>query len=128
MTSLIALTLHFNAGKSMYPTNESRAPAFHTQSCRSYITSADLHHSKNNYDVYLQIATAAEYRSPPAGRASEAVECYLRAVECAPEAGGVWDSLAMAATALGHPELAEVADARDLAAFKQRFTLLGVLC
>ena len=53
------------------------------------------------------------------------MECYIRAVEVAPEAGGVWDSLAMAVTALGRPELAEVIDARDLPAFKQRFTPLG---
>lgn len=49
----------------------------------------------------------------------------MKAVESAPEAGGQWDSLAMAATAAGHPELAEVADARDLGAFQQRLRLLG---
>ena len=48
------------------------------------------------------------------------MRCHLKSVEAAPEAGGKWDNLAMAATAAGHPELAEVADARDLAAFQLR--------
>ena len=54
----------------------------------------------------------------------DAVLSHLRAAECVPGAGGVWDGLAMAATAAGHPELAEVADARDLSAFQQRVVLL----
>ena len=46
-------------------------------------------------------------------------------MEAAPEAGGVWDSLAMAAMAAGYPELAEVADARDVAAFQRRLGQTG---
>ena len=61
-----------------------------------------------------------------AGRALDAVACQLKAVALAPEAGGAWDSLAMAATAAGHPELAEVADTRKLMEFERRFNLLAV--
>lgn len=50
----------------------------------------------------------------------------MKAVDSLPEGGGMWDNLAIAATAAGHPELAELADARDLDAFRQRFRQLGV--
>lgn len=60
-----------------------------------------------------------------AGRSFDAVACHLKAVALAPEAGGAWDSLAMAATAAGHPELAEVADTRNLVEFERRFNSLA---
>lgn len=40
--------------------------------------------------------------------------CYLVALQIVREATGVWDRLAMSAIAAGHPELAEVADTRDV--------------
>ncbi len=40
--------------------------------------------------------------------------CYLVALQIVREASGVWDRLAMSAVAAGHPELAEVADTRDV--------------
>ena len=40
--------------------------------------------------------------------------CYLVALQIVREAAGVWDRLAMSAVAIGHPELAEVADTRDI--------------
>jgi hypothetical protein len=40
--------------------------------------------------------------------------CYLVALQIVREAAGVWDRLAMSAVATGHPELAEVADTRDV--------------
>ena len=49
-----------------------------------------------------------------AGRPAAAMLCYLVALQIVREATGVWDRLAMSAVAAGHPELAEVADTRDV--------------
>ena len=50
--------------------------------------------------------------------------CYLVALQIAREAAGVWDRLAMSAIATGHPELAEVADTRDVRHGLEAQTLL----
>lgn len=54
-----------------------------------------------------------------AGKFLEAAGSYVRALALCPASADLWAGLGMALTASGEPELADMADARDLAQIQQ---------